>query len=43
MVVLHGTELRGWSTALGEGSGDLTPSVAGDGEGFIVFGKGMNK
>jgi len=42
MVVLHGTELRGWSTALGEGSGALTPSVAGDG-GVIVFGICMNK
>ena len=43
MVVLHGTELRGWSMALGEESGDLSLSVAGDGEGFIVFGKCMNK
>jgi len=43
MVVLHGTELRGWSIALGEESGDLTLSVAGDGEGFIVFGKCMDK
>jgi hypothetical protein len=43
LVVMHGTELRGWSIALGEESGDLTLSVAGDGEGFIVFGKCMNK
>ena len=43
LVVMHGTELRGWSMALGEESGDVTLSVAGDGEGFIVFGKCMNK
>ena len=36
-TVLHGTEKRGWTMALGD-SGDLTLSVAGDGEGFIVFG-----
>lgn len=38
MIVMHGTELRGWSVALGEDSGDITLSAAGDGEGFIVFG-----
>ena len=38
LVVLHGTELRGWSIALGVESGDLTLSASGDGEGFIVFG-----
>jgi hypothetical protein len=43
LVVMHGTELRGWSIALGEESGDVTLSVAGDGEGFIVFGKCMDK
>jgi hypothetical protein len=43
LVVLHGTELRGWSIALGVESGDLTLSASGDGEGFIVFGKCMNK
>jgi len=43
MVVMHGTEMRGWSIVLGEDSGDVTLSAAGDGEGFIVFGKCMNK
>lgn len=42
MVVIHGTELRGWSIALGEESGNLTLSASGDGEGFIVFGACMN-
>jgi hypothetical protein len=35
---MHGTELRGWSMALGEDSGNLTLSASGDGEGFVVFG-----
>lgn len=43
LVVMHGTEQRGWSIALGEESGDISLSVAGDGEGFIVFGKCMTK
>jgi hypothetical protein len=43
MTVLHGTELRGWTMALGENSGNLTLSAAGDGEGFVVFGFCMNK
>jgi hypothetical protein len=38
MTVMHGTELRGWSMALGEDSGNLTLSASGDGEGFVVFG-----
>jgi hypothetical protein len=38
MTILQGTELRGWSIALGNASKDLMLSVAGDGEGFIVFG-----
>jgi hypothetical protein len=38
LIVMHGTELRGWSIALAEESGDLTLSASGDGEGFIVFG-----
>ncbi|UFS70662.1 hypothetical protein LPW11_00375 [Geomonas sp. RF6] len=38
MTVMHGTELRGWTLALAEDSGDVTLSAAGDGEGFIVFG-----
>ena len=38
MVVMHGTEQRGWSIALGEDSRNLTLSASGDGEGFIVFG-----
>ncbi len=42
LIVMHGTEMRGWSIAMGEESGDITLSVAGDGEGFIVFGKCMN-
>ena len=43
MTVLHGTELRGWSIALGENSGNLTLSASGDGEGFVVFGVCMIK
>ena len=42
MIVLHGTEQRGWSMALGENSRDLTLSASGDGEGFVVFGSCMN-
>jgi hypothetical protein len=38
IVVMHGTEVRGWSISLGEDSGNLTLSASGDGEGFIVFG-----
>jgi hypothetical protein len=38
VVVLHGTELRGWSAAVAEESGALTLSASGDSEGFIVFG-----
>ncbi len=38
MLVLHGTEKRGWSIAVGEKSGDLTLSASGDGESFVVFG-----
>ena len=38
MTVMHGTELRGWSIALGKDSGDITLSAAGDGEAFIVLG-----
>ncbi len=38
LIVLHGTEQRGWSAALAEDSGDLTLSASGDTEGFIVFG-----
>jgi hypothetical protein len=43
LTVMHGTELRGWSISLGEESRNLTLSVAGDGEGFIVFGTCMDK
>ena len=43
MTVMHGTELRGWSMALGEVSGNLTLSASGDGEGFVVFGVCMIK
>lgn len=42
MLVLHGTEQRGWSMALGENSRDLTLSASGDGESFVVFGSCMN-
>jgi hypothetical protein len=38
MLVLHGTEKRGWSMAVGEKSGDLTLSASGNGESFVVFG-----
>jgi hypothetical protein len=38
LIVLHGTEMRGWSIALGEDTGNLTLSASGDGEGFIAFG-----
>jgi len=43
MVVLHGTELRGWTIAYGEDTGNLTLSASGDGEGFVVFGTCMEK
>lgn len=42
MLVLHGTEKRGWSIAVGEKSGNLTLSASGDGESFVVFGSCMN-
>ncbi|MRR58462.1 MAG: hypothetical protein EG824_09665 [Deltaproteobacteria bacterium] len=38
LLVLHGTEKRGWSMAVGEKSGDLTLSASGDRESFVVFG-----
>jgi hypothetical protein len=38
MAVMHGTELRGYSIALGEDSGNLTLTASGDGEGFVAFG-----
>jgi hypothetical protein len=38
LVIMHGTELRGWSMTLAEESGNLTLSAAGDNEGFVVFG-----
>jgi hypothetical protein len=37
-IVMHGTELRGWSMTLGKETGGLSLSASGDGEGFIVFG-----
>jgi len=43
ILVLHGTELRGWSMAIGEKSNDLTLSASGDGESFIAFGSCMSK
>ncbi len=42
MLVLHGTEKRGWSLAIGETSDNLTLSASGDGESFVVFGSCMN-
>jgi hypothetical protein len=42
MLVMHGTETRGWSMALGEESDDLTLSASGDGESFVVFGSCMS-
>jgi hypothetical protein len=42
LVVLHGTELRGWNLTMAEESGDFTLTAAGDDEGFIVFGSCMN-
>ncbi len=42
MLVLHGTEKRGWSVAIGENSGALAIGVSGDGEVFAVFGACMN-
>lgn len=38
MIVMHGTELRGYSITLGEDSGNLTLSASGEGEGFVAFG-----
>ncbi len=42
MLVLHGTEKRGWSMTMGETSGNLTLSASGDGESFVVFGSCIN-
>ncbi|MBP1751532.1 MAG: hypothetical protein H6Q57_368 [Geobacteraceae bacterium] len=42
ILVLHGTEQRGWSMALGENSNSLTLTASGDGESFVVFGSCMN-
>ena len=42
ITALQGTEMRGWSMALGEESGALTLSATGDDEAFIVFGSCMN-
>ncbi|HJV35891.1 hypothetical protein [Geomonas sp.] len=38
LTVLHGTEQRAWSMAIGENSGELTLTASGDGEGIVVFG-----
>ena len=38
VTIMHGTELRGWTIALGEETGVLTLSAAGESEGFVVFG-----
>lgn len=42
IIALHGSEMRGWSMALGEDSAALTLSATGDDEAFIVFGSCMN-
>jgi hypothetical protein len=42
MIILQGTEQRGWSMALGENSRDITLSASGDGESFVVFGSCIN-
>ena len=42
ILVLHGTEQRGWSMALGKNSNSLTLTASGDGESFVVFGSCMN-
>jgi hypothetical protein len=38
LLVLHGTEKRGWSMTLGENSGALTLSATDEYGGFVVFG-----
>jgi hypothetical protein len=43
LIVMHGTELRGWTITLGEESRNITLSAAGDGDGFMVFGVCMDK
>ena len=43
LIVLHGTEQRGWSMALATDSGDFTLSASGESEGFIVFGSCINQ
>jgi hypothetical protein len=43
LLIMHGTEQRGWSMALGENSRDLTLSASGDGESFVVFGSCMSQ
>lgn len=42
MIILHGTEKRGWSMALGEKSMDLTLTASGDDESFAIFGSCMS-
>jgi hypothetical protein len=43
LVVMHGTELRGWSMAVSERSRNITLSASGDGDSFTVFGICMDK
>ncbi len=43
MIILHGTEQRGWTVALGQDSGTLTLSAAGDDESFVIFGSCINQ
>ena len=41
LLVLHGTELRGWTIAIDE-DGDLSLTASGEREAFVVFGSCMN-
>jgi hypothetical protein len=42
MLVMQGTEQRGWSITIGDDSGELTLSASGDGESVVVFGSCLN-
>lgn len=43
VIVMQGTELRGWSMTLCKETGGLSLSASGDGEGFVVFGNCLNQ
>jgi hypothetical protein len=39
-MILSGAEGgRGWSVLVHEGTGKMSAAVAGDGEGFVIFGQ----